>query len=121
MIPRKKDILRDESIITEQQKRDHALFFVEDGEEGFSPERNRATIQHSIEKYEAKRIEKQKAYVEEIRYRADAVATYLKSRVAEGSTPIERYFSRQELAKLRGEKIKNVILNKLGRKIYLPE
>jgi hypothetical protein len=117
----KKAVERDSSIITTEEKRDHALYFVEDGEQGFSPERNRATIEASIAKYEANRLKKQTTYVEEIRYRADAVATYLKSRWAEGSTPIEKYFGKSELAKLRGERIMNTIRNKSGRKIYLPE
>ncbi len=96
------DISKD---IKEEQRRDHALYFIEDGEEGFSPEHNKFVVENTMKKYAEKRKRKQKEYVESIRERADAVATYLKSRAAESNRPVEAYFSKRELAYLRGERI----------------
>jgi C-terminal processing protease CtpA/Prc len=116
------DISKD---IKEEQKRDDTLYFVEDGEAGFDPKWNKLVIERSIKKYEAMRKRKQKDYVESIRERSDAVATYLKSRAAESNRPVESYFSKRELAYLRGEKIvrklkQNSLLGKKGRDLYLP-
>jgi hypothetical protein len=111
--------------IIDEQKRDHALYFIEDGEEGFSPEHNKFVIENTMKKYEANRKKKAKEHVEAIRERADAVATYFKSRMAEGNTPVEKYFGKRNLAYLRGEKIlqklkSNTLLGKKNRQIYLP-
>lgn len=105
------------------QERDHALYFIEDGDVGFSPERNKQVIENSIKKYEAMRMRKNKEYIENIRERSDAVATYLKSRVAEGSTSVEKYFGRKELLRLQGVSILNKMKAAVAqkeRKIYLP-
>ena len=88
--------------IEEEQERDRALYFVEDGEKGFSPEYNNMVIKRTMEKAKKMRLKKQKEYDEAIGERADAVATYLKSRVAEGNSPIEKYFGKKTMAQLRG-------------------
>lgn len=110
--------------ITDEQKRDHALFFVEDGEEGFSPEHNKFVIENTIKKYKAKRKRQQKDYVESVRERSDAVATYLKSSAAETDKPVESYFGKKWMAYLRGEKILEKLKSNrlLGQKrnLYLP-
>ena len=111
--------------VEEEQKRDHALYFVEDGEPGFSPEHNKFVIENTIKKTEAMKKRKKKEYEEALGERSDAVVTYLRSRFAEGSTPIEKYFGKQWMAKLRGEKIAQVlqqsrIINGQKRKLYLP-
>lgn len=119
--------------IQEEQKRDVALYFVEDGEAGFNPAWNKAVIERTIKKSEALRRKKAKQYVENIRERADAVATYLKSRVAEGSTPIEKYFGKRMMAHLAGRRIMGKIMEMnaaknakkkgvipIKRKVYLP-
>jgi hypothetical protein len=103
--------------------RDNKLYFLEDGDAGFSPERNKQVIASSIKKYEAMRAKKNKEYTESIRERADAVATYLKSRVAEGNTSIEKYYGKQELTRLQGVSIMNKLKrNLLGQQknIYIP-
>jgi hypothetical protein len=110
--------------IKEEQERDNALYFVEDGEPGFSPEHNKFVIENSIKKYRANRRRKAKEYVEAIQERSDAVATYIKSRIAEGNTPVEKYFGKTMMAYLRGEKIMNVLKQKSSlfgkeRKIYV--
>lgn len=119
----KKNIVKDKSKILEEQKRDFALYFVEDGDEGFSPEYNKHVIEKTIKKAEDLRKLKKKRYDETLRERSDAVATYLKSRVAEGNTPIEKYFGKREMANLRGQRILQEIEGRLrGRrtKFHLP-
>jgi hypothetical protein len=116
------DIFKD---IKEEQQRDHALYFIEDGEKGFSPEYNKMVIEKTMKKARAMRLQRQKEYTEAIGERSDAVATYFKSRLAEGYTPIEKYFGKKNMAYLRGEKILQVLKKRsfLGgkeRKVYLP-
>ena len=109
--------------ITENQKRDHALFFIEDGEEGFSPERNKAIIANSIKKYNDYKKKQVKKYHEALDERVHAVACYLKSKFVDStnSNIFEKYFGKNYLAYLRGQKIKRVLQEKyLGRRVYLP-
>jgi len=118
------------SKIKEEQKRDIALYFVEKGEAGFSPERNKAVIERTIKKSNLLRKKKALQYRENVQERADAVATYIKSRIAEGNTPVEKYFGKRWMAYLRGQKILNILKSKykpkhkkvaaVERKIYLP-
>ena len=103
------DISKD---IKEEQKRDQALYFIEDGEEGFSPDYNKMIIERTMKKSYENRKKKQKEYLESIRERSDAVATYLKSRAADSNRPVEKYFSKRELAYLRGEKIVKTLQRK---------
>lgn len=88
-------------------------FFIEKGDPGFSPAHNKWVIEKTIKQHEENIKRKQRAYRDAIEERADAVATYLKSKWASSTNPIEKYFSRQELARLRGqkriEKIKTLI------------
>ncbi len=110
--------------IQDEQKRDAALYYVEGGEDGFDPKRNQEVIERTIQKYEKMRREKKKKYEENIRERSDAVATYIRSRVAEGSTPVEKYFGKKWMAYLRGQKILNIVKTKVKGKdklIYLPQ
>ena len=109
--------------IKDEQQRDHALYFVEDGEEGFNPEYNKMVIARTIKKTQANRRKKHKDYIDALGERADAVATYLKSRAAESNKPVESYFSKRELAYLRGEKIMGRIKSSLlgrQRELYIP-
>lgn len=92
------------SDLSKNQILDFRKWYVEDPRD-FSPERNKKVIEDSIRKSEMMRARKHKDYVEQVRERADAVATFLKS-VAMGKEPnIERYFGRKELARLRGQQI----------------
>ena len=115
----KANIDKDKSKVTEEQKRDHALYFVEDGDKGFSPEYNKMVIDRTMRKAALNRKKKNDAYVESIRERSDAVVTYLKHIDTGKSTPVERYFSREELARLRGQKILEKIKT-AGRQLYIP-
>ena len=96
-----------QSDLTKNQKRDYQLYLVEDGEAGFSPERNKYVIEKSIKEYEAMRKRRMKDYQDNLGERTDAVATFLTSKFAQYSAfpNIEKYFGRQYLAHLRGEQI----------------
>ena len=86
-------------------------FIVAKGDPGFSPERNKKTIERSIQKYEAMRRRKMSEWQDQIGERAHAVASYLKSNAAESNKPIEKYISKRELAYLQGQKIVQVMQN----------
>lgn len=80
-------------------------FYVVTPDPDFNPDRNKAIIENSIKKYEATRKKKNAEYVDKLRERTDAVATYLKSRWAESDRPVEKYFGKRMLAHLRAQKI----------------
>lgn len=84
-------------------KKDVEKFYVAKPDPSFNPDRNKFIIEDTIRKYEATVIRKQKEYRDKVGERADAVATYLKSRLV--GSPIEKYFGRRQLAELRGQKI----------------
>lgn len=84
-------------------------FFVEKGDPGFSPARNKAIIEGTIRKRNQEIAARRKAYQNDVAERSDAVATYLRSRAAEGYTPLEKYFGKRQLAHLRGQKIVQVL------------
>ena len=120
--------------IAEEQDRDHAVYFDNSLDPEMVRRHNEAVVNKTIKEYEAIRKRKHKEYVEQVAERADAVATYLKSRVAEGSTPIEKYFGKRMMAHLAGQKIMAKLQHRLKlhqnvtkkgvlageRKIYLP-
>lgn len=115
-------------ILTKEEKEDYRKFFVEKGEPGFSPERNKAIVEKTIKKMDMMRLKKRKEFAEGVRERADAVDTYLRSRIAQGSTPIEKYFGKKWLAHLRGQKILRVLKTKYNVNtgqtepvLYLPQ
>jgi hypothetical protein len=111
--------------LKEEQQRDSALYFVEDGEAGFSPEYNKMVIERTIKKSQLMRQRRAKLYEESVRERADAVATYIKSSAAETEKPVEAYFGKKWMAYLRGEKIMEKLkgqsmLGGRSRKLYIP-
>jgi len=89
---------------TKSQKEDYRRYFVERGDEGFSPRRNAAVIARTIKKTDAMRAARAKAYAEGVRERTSAVTDYLLSPKSD-SMSIDRYFGKRTLARLRGESI----------------
>jgi hypothetical protein len=113
--------------ITKEEEEDYKKYFIEKGDPGFSPARNKFVVEKTIAKMDKMRQEKHKQWVEGFRERADAVETYLSSRIAQGNTPIEKYFGKRWMSYLRGQKImkiiktkKNEITGKIEPKVYLP-
>lgn len=91
--------------LTPEQLRDKK-FYVSTPDIGFNPARNKAIIEGTIRKNDLKRRKKIDAYVDTVRERSEAVVSYLFSRKgAQGGNSVERYFGKQVLAYLRGQKI----------------
>lgn len=84
---------------------DRQRFFSEQGDPGFSPENNRAIIESIIEKHEKKRKEKMKEFEEGLGERTEAATAYLIHLSNGKSTPIEKYFGRQELLHLKAQRV----------------
>lgn len=95
--------------ISDIEKQDYQRFFVEDPT-GFSPERNKDTVERSIQKYEAKRRLEHDSYVESLKERVDAAVTYIYSNKS-SVQGVEKYFGSKYLAELQGQRI----LQKLKR------
>jgi hypothetical protein len=107
------------SDFTDSQKQDFYKWYLDVPEEGFSPERNKKVIEDSILKARMMKMQKNKDYVETIRERADAVASYLKHIMMGHEKGVESYFGRVELARLRGQKIVEEVKGRMKRLISL--
>lgn len=94
---------------------DYRKWYMEKPEPGFSPERNKAKFEESVRKAKALQERRNKDYVEQVRERSDAVASYLK-RVAMGmEKSVDAYFGRRELARLQGRKIQEEVIGRMKR------
>ena len=102
----------------EIQKEDFK-FVPKDAEVGFSVERNRQVIEDSIAKTDKRIAQLKKEYSEQIEERVDAASYFLKkltqhkTYTSDPTKAAEYYFGRRELAKLRGEDIKQQIMAEL--------
>ena len=105
--------------MTANEKLDYRKWYQDTPEVGFSPERNKAVIRDSIAKSQLLRERRNRDYIESIRERADAVASYLKA-VSQGMEKgVDQYFGRKELAHLRGQKIVDEIKGRTKRLMSL--
>ena len=91
--------------MTKDQIRDYRRFYKEEGDEGFSPKRNKAIVDRTIKKHEIMRKKKDAEFTDKLRERTDAVAGYFKHLAGGKNTPLERYFGRKTLTHLQGRKI----------------
>jgi len=85
-------------------KRDFQKYYVENPKD-FNPERNKYIINKTINEYEAKRKAKYIRFTEELKERTSALADYFRHLNSGKSTPLEKYFGKKELARLRGKEI----------------
>lgn len=103
----------------EIQKQDFKYMFQNpDGDIGFNPEYNRRIIEETIKKTKKREKELKKQYMEQVEERIDAGVSFLKA-LAEGRynnphTAAMKYFGRKELARLRGEEIKQELMAKIA-------
>jgi hypothetical protein len=104
---------------TKNEILDFKKWYLDKPEEGFSPKRNKKIIEESILKSQLMRQRKNKDYVETIRERADAVASYLKHIMNGHEKGVEAYFGRQELARLRGQRIVEEVKGRMKRLMSL--
>ena len=83
-------------------------FWPDKPDPGFSPDKNKFVIESTITKYEANRARKINEFKDGVAERSHAIACYLMSpHGAQSSTPIQKYFGKQYLAKLQGQNIIN--------------
>ena len=87
-------------------------FFKEKPEDGFSYERNQAIIDGTIKKYEAMRRKKYQQFREGLLERTDAIAQFLTSPKFT-STSAGKYFGKRWMAYLRGDTIRQKLMNPL--------
>jgi hypothetical protein len=75
-----------------------------DPEPGFSPIRNKAIVQKTIEKYEKMRKKSFAKFGDQTAERIDVLASWITSPNHSGK-PLDQYISRRYLGQLAGEKI----------------
>lgn len=81
----------------------------------FSEKRNKRIIAETIEDNEKLRKKREKEYGSKIRERSEAMARYLDDVVkGKTSSDVDKYFGNKELAKLRGEEIRDIIKAKIS-------
>lgn len=88
-------------------KRDYK-YIVAEGDEGFSPERNKSVVEGTIKKMDALIARKRREYKNELGERVDAVAQYVQH-MKWSNKPADKYFGRRWMAYLRGEQLINRI------------
>ncbi len=94
-------------------------FVPKDPSPGFSVEHNRRVIEQSIKKNEALMRAKRKIFEEGLEERTDAGTHFLmalargKFNSSDPKTAAMKYFGRRELARLRGEEIKEEMMRKM--------
>lgn len=96
-------------------------FYITKPDKNFNPDRNRKIVEETIKKYEKMRLQKHHDYIDRIRERSDAVASYFRSRMADSNNPIDKYLGRKNLAYLQGRKILQRIKNINGKQILTLE
>ncbi len=96
------------------QKEDYKFVGV-NPDPGFDADRNKKVITETIANSERNRRLKQADYKDRLMARTGAIATYIKS-IDNGQTSMDvlKYFGRKEIARLRGEEIRESILGKLS-------
>jgi len=97
-------------------------FWPKNPEPGFSAQKNRRVIDEVIKAYDKQQQKKMKEFTGELRERTDAAASYLTGMGgAHRSRSIEKYFGKEYLMKLRGENIRNKLLQQQEMIITKPE
>lgn len=95
--------------LTKSQEKDFKKFFIEKGDDGFNPKWNEHVIEKTIAKHERDLLLRRNEKKDQIEERADAVSYYLMYLAQHGTQTADKYFGRQEMARLAGENIKSKI------------
>ncbi len=103
--------------LTKNQILDYKKWYLDRPEKGFSPERNKKVIELSIAKSRLLAERRNKDYIEQIRERADAVASFLKFVDRGGDDRIDRYLGKKWLAHMRGQQIVEEVKGRMRRLI----
>lgn len=100
------------------ERSDYQKYYIKNPK-NFSPERNKAIIDQTIKEYEDMRSKRMKGFYDDLGERIDAAASYLMY-LERGGSSAEKYFGKKELARLRGEKIREIMIKgTLGNVIKL--
>lgn len=92
---------------------DYNLYFDHSADPIKVERHNKYVIENSIKKYEAKRAAAMKEWQGNMGERSDAAVSYLKHISSGRTTPVEHYFGKKELARLRGEDIRQKLMANL--------
>lgn len=84
--------------------KDDQKFFLEGGDPGFSPARNKAVIAATMIKYEAMRKKKAEIFKEGLGERNEALGSWVTS-MRGSNKPIDKYLGRKWMTHLRGKQI----------------
>lgn len=96
-------------------------------EPGFSVEHNRRVIEESIKKNDRLMRQKQKEFDEAIEERTDASVSFLQALIrgkynsSDPHTAAMKYFGKKELARLRGEEIRQQLMDNLNQNKWMVE
>lgn len=101
--------------LTDNQVMDYKKYYIEGGEIGFSPERNKYIVEKTIKDYEEKQKEKDKQFVKELEWRSEAAVSWAKHLDKGNTTPAEKYFGHKVLSELQGRNIMNEIKARVVR------
>jgi hypothetical protein len=89
-----------------------------DPDPSFDPEHNRRVIEETIKNSKILQERKRRESADKVGLRTQAVAQYLSSlNTGKTSSSVNEYFGRHEMARLRGEEIREVIRAKIGDEI----
>jgi len=102
-------------------------YIPKDPDPGFNPEHNRQVIADSIKKNDILMRKKRKTYNETLDERIDAAASFLlhlantkyNPKTDSSNQAALKYFGRKELARLRGEEIKQQIMAELRSNAWI--
>jgi hypothetical protein len=89
---------------------DDKRFYLEIPDPNFSPERNKAVIEGTIQKYNAMRKKKAKEYTSDYAERADAVVSYLRFAEKKPGYRMDHFFEPKYIAFLRGDEIRRKLM-----------
>jgi hypothetical protein len=92
--------------LTQNQILDYKKWYLPGGDKDFNPKKNQEVIEATIKKTDDLKRKRDAEYREAIAERSDAAVSYLFSRKgAQSRQSVEKYFGKEELARLRAEDI----------------
>lgn len=104
-------------ITTNQLHPSDREFIITKPDADFSPERNKAVIEETIKKTRERVRSGYTGWRDKMGERVHAVASYL-IHSNRKDTPLEKYFTKQYLAYLRGDDIRNMLMTSLSQKAW---
>lgn len=85
--------------------KDYKRYYMVNPLKTFNPDHNKKVIQKTIEDHEKNEKRRRHDWLQQFGIRAQAIAFYLKHLVYGKTTPVEKYFGKKELKRLRAQRI----------------